>query len=383
MRRLGLLLAVPVLVLAVLPAPASAQAAQRSAQSDCTHEVQRRGYTVISTGNFEQSRDGWQLDIRARDHRGRTVDGTCFVETRTGDVSLYGFGWGGSSAPDSFEFTCASKDERYRECQLPIDGRARLVKRKSDAPCIEGSTWGQKGDRVWVNRGCRATFEVVRGGGGGGGGGGRTVECRSDGGRYRECEIPRGYGARLVDDYTSGRCRTPGSWGARDGVLWVNHGCKGRFELTRSGGGGGGGMNPGQQQRAEVQCRNEAQRQYINVNRIAPAESRGSYWFTTVDGTLRGQSVRADCRFYPGSNRAELTVRGGGGSGGSGGSAAVAERACLGEAQRRGLRVVDWDKARPVQGGYSMQLRLRQGNQNVRAGQCTYRNSNGHVDLRY
>jgi len=114
---------------------------------------------------------------------------------------------------------------------------------------------------------------------------------------------------------------------------------------------------------------------------VAPAEYRGSYWLTTVDGTLRGQSVRADCRFYPGSNRAELTVRGGGG--GSGASAAVAERACLGEAQRRGLRVVDWDKARPVQGGYVMQLRLRQGNQNVRAAECRYRNSNGQVDLRY
>jgi hypothetical protein len=313
MRRLGLLLAVSTMALAMLPAPASAKATQRSAQSDCTREVERRGYTVISTGNFEQSRDGWQLDIKARDHRGRAVDGTCFVETRSGDVSLYGFGWGGSGTVDRFEFACASKDERYRECQLPIDGRARLVKRKSDAPCIEGSTWGQKRDRVWVNRGCRATFEVVRGG----------------------------------------------------------------------GGGGGGGVNPGQQQRAEVQCRNEAQRQYINVTRVAQAEYRGSYWFTTVDGTLRGQSVRADCRFSPGTNRAELTVRGGGGPGGSGGSAAVAERACLGEAQRRGLRVVDWDKARPVQGGYSMQLRLRQGNQNVRAAQCTYRNSNGQVDLRY
>jgi hypothetical protein len=312
MRRLGLLIAVSTMALSIPPAPASAQAAQRSAQSDCARELQRRGYTVVSTGNFQQSKDGWQVDIGARDHRGNVTTGTCFVETRSGDVSLYGFGWGGSGTVDRFEFNCASKDERYRECQLPVDGRARLVKRKSDAPCTEGRSWGQKGDRVWVDRGCRATFEVVRG-----------------------------------------------------------------------GGGGGGGVNPGQQQRAEVQCRNEAQRQNINVSRIAPAERRGSFWFTTVDGKLRGQSVRADCRFYPGSNRAELTVRGGGGSGGSGGSQAVAERACLGEAQRRGLRVVDWDKARPVQGGYVMQLRLRQGNQNVRAGQCTYRNSNGQVDLRY
>lgn len=311
MLRFGLLIVVSTMALVILPAPAAAKATQRSAQGDCTREVERRGFTVVSTSNFQQSRDGWQVDVTARDHRGRVTSGTCFVETRSGDVSLYGFGWGGSGTVDRFEFACASKDERYRECQLPIDGRARLVKRKSDAPCIEGSSWGQKGDRVWVNRGCRATFEVVRGG----------------------------------------------------------------------AGGGGGGVNPGQQQRAEVQCRNEAKRQYIDVSRIAPAEPRGSYWFTTVDGRLRGQAVRADCRFYPSSNRAELTVRGGGGGGS--GSAAVAERACLGEAQRRGLRVVDWAAARPVQGGYSMQLRLRQGNQPVRAAQCTYRNSNGQVDLRY
>jgi len=309
MRRPGLLLAVATLALAILPTPADAKAGQRSAQSDCTREVERRGFTVLSTGNFQQSRDGWQLDVTARDHRGSVTRGTCFVETRTGDVSLYGFGWGGSSAPGSFEFTCASKDERYRECQLPIDGRARLVKRRSDSPCIEGSTWGQKGDRVWVDRGCRATFEVVRGG-------------------------------------------------------------------------GGGGANPGQRQRAEVQCRNEARRQNINVSRIAPAEPRGSYWFTIVDGTLRGQAVRANCRFYPGSNRAELAVRGGSG-GGSGGGAVTAERACLGEAQRQGLRVVEWDAARPVQGGYSMRLQLRKGNQPVRTAQCNYRTSNGRVDLRY
>jgi len=303
MPRLGPLLALTAIVMANLPGLAAAQGNQRSAQGDCTREVQRRGFTVLSTSNFQQSRDGWQLDIKARDHRGKVTDGTCFVETRTGDVSLYGFGWGGSGTVDSFEFNCASKDHRYRECQLPIDGRARLVKRKSDAPCIEGSSWGQKGDRVWVDRNCRATFEVVRGGGGGGAGG-RSVECRSEGGRYRECAIPRGYTARLVQDFTSGKCRSSGSWGTRDGVVWVNDGCKGRFELSRTGGG-------------------------------------------------------------------------------SGGSAVMAERACLGEAQRQGLRVVDWDKARPIPGGYRMRLQLRKGDQSARTAQCNYRSSTGQVELRY
>jgi hypothetical protein len=187
---------------------------------------------------------------------------------------------------------------------LPVDGRARLVKRKSDAPCIEGQSWGQRGDRVWVNRGCRAKFEVVKGGGGSGGSG-EFVECRSQNDRYRECAIRQGYEARLERDYT-GRCRKDSTWGNRAGHVWVTNGCQARFTLVPTGGGGSGGGNPGQQQRAEVQCRNEATRQGITVRQVAPASLQGSYWVTRIQGTLRGQSVQAGCRFYPSKNRAEI-----------------------------------------------------------------------------
>ena len=303
MRGFGVWVVLLMLALAAPVESVLAQAATRSAQSDCTREAERRGYRVLSTGNFQQFRDGWQLDVRARDHGGRNVNGTCFVETRTGDVTLYGFGWGGGTPVDQFEFTCASPDNRYRECQLPVDGRARLVKQKSDSPCVEGRSWGQRGDRVWVDRGCRARFEVVRGGGGGSG---QYVECRSQNERYRECAIPRGYEGRLVSDYT-GRCREDSTWGNRNGVIWVTSGCQGRFHLRpSSGSGGSGNANAGQQQRAEVQCRNEATRQGVTVRQIAPAQLRGSYWETTIAGTLRGQNVRAGCRFYPTQNRAEL-----------------------------------------------------------------------------
>ena len=303
MRGFGVWVVLLMLALAAPVESVLAQAATRSAQSDCTREAERRGYRVLSTGNFQQFRDGWQLDIRARDHGGRNVNGTCFVETRTGDVTLYGFGWGGGTPVDQFEFTCASPDNRYRECQLPVDGRARLVKQKSDSPCVEGRSWGQRGDRVWVDRGCRARFEVVRGGGGGSG---QYVECRSQNERYRECAIPRGYEGRLVSDYT-GRCREDSTWGNRNGVIWVTSGCQGRFHLRpSSGSGGSGNANAGQQQRAEVQCRHEATRQGVTVRQIAPAQLRGSYWETTIAGTLRGQNVRAGCRFYPTQNRAEL-----------------------------------------------------------------------------
>jgi hypothetical protein len=102
MRPLGLMLAVSMMALALLHPPAAGEkGSQRSAEGDCTREVERRGFTVLSTANFQQSRDGWQVDVKARDHRGKVTDGTCFVETRTGDVSLYGFGWGGGGTVDT------------------------------------------------------------------------------------------------------------------------------------------------------------------------------------------------------------------------------------------------------------------------------------------
>lgn len=292
--------------------------AQRSAQSDCSREAARRGYTVISTRNYQQHKDGWSVDLQARDPAGRVSWGSCFVETKTGDVSLFGFGWGGGGSSggtggNRFEFNCASVEGKYRECQLPVDGRARLVKQKSDAPCVQGRSWGQRGDRVWVDDGCRAKFEVSFGGGGGSGGGsGQHVECRSEQQRYRECRIPGGYVGKLMNDDSGGKCRNAGAWGTRDGLIWVNYGCKGRFELVRRGGGG---------------------------------------W-------------------------------GGGGSGGSG--PAQAERACVGEAQRQGLRVHQQSSPRPISGGYGMQMQVRRGNGGpVMAAYCRYWTNSGRAEISY
>ena len=212
---------------------------QRSAQGDCQRELSRRGYTVLSTRNYQQYKDGWSLELQARDYKGRTTWGNCFVETRTGDVSLYGFGWGGSGDwggggnNQPFTFYCASPDYKYRECQLPVNGRARMTKKKSDAPCVEGRDWGQRGDRVWIDHGCRGNFEVVRSGGGGGG----------------------------------------GSQGA---------------------------------QRAEANCRAEAQRQGISVKSVSTPMSHGQYWEATVYGSRSGWKLQARCRYYPSTNRTEV-----------------------------------------------------------------------------
>ncbi|MDQ3012539.1 MAG: DUF3011 domain-containing protein, partial [Acidobacteriota bacterium] len=59
-------------------------------------------------------------------------------------------------------FYCESGDMRRHWCSEGLSGTVRLIRQKSDAPCIQGRTWGRDRGGVWVDRGCRADFEVRR-----------------------------------------------------------------------------------------------------------------------------------------------------------------------------------------------------------------------------
>jgi hypothetical protein len=290
------------------PALKQAPAPQtRSAQGDCVREANRRGYTVLDTSNFQQLREGWSIDLRVRNQRGQVTYGSCFVETRTGDVNLYGFGWGyDDDGDDRMQFNCASVDMKYRECQLPVNGRAVLVKRLSDARCVEGQSWGQRGDRVWVANGCRARFEVTRGGWGGGGGGANVLDCNSDGDRYRECAIGAGYFGRLLRDNSNGRCRANSTWGTRNGVIWVTAGCRGRFEKVRGNSGGSG--NSGQA-RAEQACSLEVQRRGGRIlQQDAAAAMPGGYRMLLRVRMPKGETRNVSCTYSSQSGQVRLDV---------------------------------------------------------------------------
>jgi hypothetical protein len=295
------------------PALKQAPAQMRSAQSDCVREANRRGYAVIDMGNYQQSREGWSVDMRARDRRGRVTAGSCFVENRTGDVSLYGFGWGDDwNGQQSLEFVCASTDSKYRECQLPVDGRVRLVKRISDARCVENQTWGQRRDRIWVDDGCRARFEVTRSGGGGN----SLVQCASDNQRYRECPLGPGYSARLVRELSNGRCRRDSTWGSRPGVLWVTNGCRGEFERVRGNGqgngngqgyGGSAGLPGNSATAARSACLDEAQRLGFKVARdFAPQGVPGGYRLQLQVLAHNGGLRNITCDYSTGNGRARI-----------------------------------------------------------------------------
>src|SRR4030095_4007885 len=60
---------------------------------------------------------------------------------------------------------CASDDGKRRYCGADTRGGVQLVRQRSGSPCDRGRTWGYDRNGIWVDRGCRADFEL-RGGGG-------------------------------------------------------------------------------------------------------------------------------------------------------------------------------------------------------------------------
>src|SRR6266542_2593923 len=62
---------------------------------------------------------------------------------------------------------CASDNGRRRTYLVNTGGVVRLVNQRSESACVEGRTWGFNRNSVWVDRGCRADFEIGRGRGDG------------------------------------------------------------------------------------------------------------------------------------------------------------------------------------------------------------------------
>jgi hypothetical protein len=57
--------------------------------------------------------------------------------------------------------TCSSDNGQRAYCTANTRGGVRLVRQISSSPCNQGSTWGYDSQEIWVDRGCRAEFEVA------------------------------------------------------------------------------------------------------------------------------------------------------------------------------------------------------------------------------
>jgi Protein of unknown function (DUF3011) len=128
--------------------------------------------------------------------------------------------------------SCSSDDGRRHYCDADTRDGVRLSRQLSDTPCREGETWGSDRRGVWVDRGCRAEFEL--------GGGQRsdrrsqspdTISCSSDDGGRHYCNADTRGGVRLSRQISGSECREGYSWGSDSRGVWVDHGCRGEFAL--------------------------------------------------------------------------------------------------------------------------------------------------------
>lgn len=147
--------------------------------------------------------------------------------------------WQNGGYAPSERFSCDSTDGRYRECRVDTRRGVQFVRQTSRTQCIEGQTWGINRNAVWVDRGCRAEFAVGGGNNGygnyngyGGNNGynrGGVVLCESPRNRHNRCPIDTRYGVTIVRQLSDTRCQEGRNWGAENGEVWVDHGCRAEF----------------------------------------------------------------------------------------------------------------------------------------------------------
>ena len=105
---------------------------------------------------------------------------------------------------------CESNDWHRNYCGSYGPNQVRMDRQISGSPCVQGQSWGVDGRGLWVDRGCRAYFEI-RAGQGYGPGGPHSGGYQGGGGNYP------GDGG----NYPGG---SGGWWHEESGENWPPHG---------------------------------------------------------------------------------------------------------------------------------------------------------------
>jgi hypothetical protein len=169
-----------------------------------TEFISNTGVRVRGTGAFSHNNDSRYANSRNNDGQSRNFSYEAIVNNRNrnrnsnGNVSGIRYdwrgGWSGNGSGDGGygrqSIYCASDDGRRRTCPVNTGGVVRLVTQKSGSACVQGRSWGFTRNSIWVDRGCRADFEVGRGRGDGAYG--RDNDRRDNIGGYGNVNRPNG-----------------------------------------------------------------------------------------------------------------------------------------------------------------------------------------------
>ena len=130
--------------------------------------------------------------------------------------------------------SCEAPAGRAVYCEEMPQATAELVRQTGDARCVEEKSWGVDVRGLWVANACAADFLVKQ----------RTetggdllstlslVECSSVDGKRSFCHADARGGATLRMVLGHAPCKAGVSWDANDGGVWVDHGCRGVFEVA-------------------------------------------------------------------------------------------------------------------------------------------------------
>jgi hypothetical protein len=123
-----------------------------------------RGIAVVRIEDPKSGREGYTFDIEWRGGDDRPVgyrdgdrrDG----DRRDGDRRDGDRRDGDRDRPRVAVVSCNSDDTRRHSCEVDTRYGVRLLKQNSGSPCDQDRTWGFDRRGIWVDRGCRADFEV-------------------------------------------------------------------------------------------------------------------------------------------------------------------------------------------------------------------------------
>lgn len=196
-----------------------------------------------------------------------------------------GMGCSALESASAEDIMCQSRSGQHITCDADASDGVILLTQLSDAGCYEGSTWGYNRREIWVANGCRAVFRTgaqehsavkehgrVESGASGSAGAiaglalalgaaaaihnareddddddddyryhdysryrGRTaqVTCESINDGYNECraDVGRRGSVHMVQRLSRSGCRFNDDWGFDRRGIWVDNGCRARFEV--------------------------------------------------------------------------------------------------------------------------------------------------------
>ena len=205
-------------------------------------------------------------------------------------LSLGGLLLFAAAAVQASTITCESRKNSYQSCPVYASGGVRLSRQLSSQGCWQNDTWGYDRNRIWVDRGCRAEFQVGGqssssaskndalaaaavvgiaaaaiiasnqhddhknnnknydnnyydsyhdrdynnsryGYNGYGGDPRRTFSCGSKNDRRNYCNIPTRGHVEVYKQRSSKPCTYGRSWGINGDRVWVEDGCRAEFAV--------------------------------------------------------------------------------------------------------------------------------------------------------